>query len=190
MARSRVVVALLFVAGCDRVFGLQPLTATADATVEECPADYAPIGNSTSRYRFGATPTRWPFADVDCRADTQTAITHLVVFDDVAEIAAVRSAVPLEPPWSLLVGYARDTGSDPYVFRAVTGGVLDRTSPLWADGEPNGDPNSVPPAPEETVVYIAHATDLFDAPVDWITGPNPYFCECDGIRATEVFSVE
>ena len=187
------VVATLSSGGCDAVYGLSgrdaavvdTATDAIDATHEQCPADYAPIANAPagSSYRIVEMENdRWLLGFVDCRNDTTTGVTHLVVFDDVIELEAIKRALPPPPSkgaaWVSWAGYARPPHSDPLLFSTVTGGDISSTDPLWGLSEPNnGNGNG---AKEETVVWIGNnISGLIDAPYDKVV--NGYVCECDGI---------
>lgn len=183
--------ALLSLAGCDSLFNLEhvdnvdtAMDAAVDATPEQCPASYATPPNTTGTYRYVSLSLPWDAAEADCENDTQTRISHLVVFDDIAELLAVRAAAPFEAPWEVSVGYARDTlaqGGVANEFYPITSTVpLLTTSPLWAMGEPNNGLGG----PEETTVFISNDTALYDAPA---TYPHNYICECDHRQPARVF---
>ena len=139
-------------------------------------------------YRFRAEPKEWVQADQDCRDHSETAVTHLPVFDDLDELQAFREArrsIMDEARWVSPAGYARNRGGNPDVFRAVTSGQIDRASPLWATGEPTGGVDG-----NETVTYVGWDVPLFDAPPMWVHGPEAYLCQCDGVPATRRFVLE
>jgi len=173
---------LAVLAGCDQVYGL-------DRDGEPCPADYLPIAGAGA-YKIVVEDTRWLLADAKCKRDTATAITHLVVFEDVVELGLVREAVDAQEPWEVAVGYARDATGDRTRFTAVTGAALEPDSPLWDVGEPNGtftdpDTNKVY---EESIGLTSNFLQLFDAPPMYPL--EGFVCECDGEPATETFEVE
>lgn len=172
--------------GCDVVFGLDPATIDG-APPEACPATYDRM-IAGKAYRYREDPREWAQADEDCRDHSATGVTHLPVFDDLDELQAfraARAAIQSEPLWVSPVGYARDRSGNPQVFRAVTGGVITRASPLWAINEPTGGATG-----EETATYVGWDVPLFDAPPLWVNGPEEYLCQCDGVRATEVYLLD
>ncbi|MCX5747229.1 MAG: C-type lectin domain-containing protein [Proteobacteria bacterium] len=179
---------LVLAPGCDRVFGLTELSppvdaatsdANLDANLDNCPSGYAPIVGGATRYRFVTELQNWEFAHDDCANDTSVAITHLVEFDDQAELDAVRAAFPVLAPWEAWVGYARDLAGDPHVFHGTTGVLLPLGSPVWAGGEPDNS------AGDEVVTFFGNNFDVVDGP-----RPTPYryVCECDGVAGDRVFT--
>ena len=181
--------ALLLCAGCDRVFGLDrdvdaglPIDGNFDASLAMCPPEYQPVPGAETRYLFVPTLRMWPEAQADCADDSPDSITHLVEFTDHVELEAVRTAVPFPSSWNAWTGYARDTGSNPYVFFASTGPVLPLGSPVWAPMEPDG-PVSVS---EETVTFFNYEHAVADGPP---TLEAAYICECDGRPVTRTFAV-
>lgn len=193
---------VVLLAGCDKLFSIDHIDPTdariADTSVdtlldgpidapEACPTNYSIVPNTplNSVYRLGSTPMSWDAAAADCSNDTLTRVTHLIVFDDIAELVAIRPFVPGVDPWIAYVGYARDTiqqGGDPTMFTSVTGIPLSPTSMLWAANEP--DNGGGPSLPEETVVFIRNDKDLTDGPD---TYQFIYICECDHVQANQVF---
>lgn len=179
--------AFVVLAGCDSLFNLEQVDtvdAMVDATFEPCPASYTTPPNTTSRYRYVSLSLPWDAAEADCENDTQTRISHLVVFDDVAELIAVTASAPFERPWEASVGYARDTvaqGGVANEFYPVTSlRSLPLSSPLWAMSEPNNGLGG----PEETTVFISHDTAMYDAPAIY---PHTYICECDQQQPARIF---
>ncbi len=184
---------ILFLASCDSVFGLGGRTEPdarlqPDVPAEMCGADarYEPIADTPARspYRIVETsPLSWAEAFDDCRNDSMTGITHLVVFDDLIELASVRAVSPRRPKesWYAWAGYARDHQGPALEFTAVTGQPLSTTSLLWASGEPNDGVQSpkTPTPREETIVWWAdNNSGIVDGPYDWTV--EGYICECDG----------
>lgn len=176
-------VAVIALGGCDQVFQLDGRTEDADAApAEPCPPDgtYQPLADAptASRYRFVDMPATWSRAFDDCRNDSATGVTHLIVFDDTSEFSVVQAAAfqRARVGWGAWAGYARDWNTPPFQFRAVTGEPIAPSSPLWAASEPdNGGPDG-----SETVVRWGEAFDgLVDAPWDF-AAPDGYVCECDG----------
>ena len=173
-------IALVGLGGCDKLFSLSRLDPPIDAPA--CPATYTSVERAKSKYRYVAQQRLWDEAAADCRNDDATN-THLVVFDDAAEIAAMRTLVADAQIYTLHVGYARDTDGDPRVFYAVTGETLDLMSPtwdLWQQGEPNNF-NGI-----ETIVFIEHDKSLMDGEP---SRSQRYICECDGRPATRTFVI-
>jgi hypothetical protein len=188
--------------GCDLLFQLEHLEPRGDAAVvgdasdangdagdaslELCPVGYVSVANApvTSVYRYSSLAIDWNAAAVDCRDDSLTGISHLVVFEGVAEVAALRAFVPALAPWGAHAGYSRDTiahGGVATQFTSVTGMPLSSTSPLWASLEPD---NGGGGGPEEAGTFFANDRNLVDAPIAEVRG---YVCECDHIVANQVF---
>lgn len=189
---------LILIAGCDRVYDLSgrhpPDAAELDGTVvdaplsdvpidtgEQCPSTtYRTIADAPARstYRVVETANQsWEFAFADCRNDTTTGITHLVVFDDITELAALQHATSRPAgDWVSWAGYARNFGSLPLEFKAVTGEALSKTSNLWRIGEPdNGGANSM--NPETVVWWINDNNGIVDG--RYTDNVEGYVCECD-----------
>lgn len=182
MSRVSWLAIVLALSGCDRLFS-GDYVPLADAAGEDCPTTYT-VGVGAKRYRSVEAANDWSYADADCRDDTTTSITHLPVFETVAELDELRTLLVTPRSWTVPVGYARNIGEAPPVYRAVTGGLLSTSSPLWEPSEPDGAN-----LPDETAVYVTGQVRLFDAPPLWNAGPFPYICQCDGIPATEVFDL-
>jgi hypothetical protein len=181
LTKFSVVIALL--AGCDSILGLETEIgpdAGSEHSTAACPAEYTTqIG--TKWYRFVAPKMRyWLDADLDCRDDSSPSITHLPVLDDQTELALLHAAVPEPVPWIIYVGYARDVHVDPPAFRAVTGAPLLADSTMWTTDDPDGG--------ADTVVKMSDNSELFDDLPG--SGPSLYFCQCDGVAATEVFNLQ
>ncbi len=191
--------ALLFLAGCDLVYGLEDradarIDTMPDAPPEACPADgsYVPIPDAPKHSTYRIVETNrvdWQEAFDDCRNDTDTGVTHLIVFDDSTELTYVQLASPTRPPvssWVSWGGYARNYDEPPFEFTSVTGIPLDRLSTLWAMREPDNGGMSIPPPPPETAVWWGdNITGLVDAPWD-DTSPEGYICECDGTATKNI----
>ena len=80
-------------------------------------------------------------------------------------------------------GYARDTGSDPTQFYAVTGEAVPLTVPPWNANEPN---NGGGTGTEETTVWFSFYDDLVDSPY---FAEQAYACECDHRPVTKTFTL-
>jgi len=173
-------IAVIGLAGCDKLFSLEHLDEPP-----ECPANYAPLAATRSVYRYVDETRLWDEAATDCNNDNP-GTTHLVVLDDAAELVAVRTLVTAAPPYNVHVGYARDTvaaGGDPKVFYAVTGETLDLDAPtwdLWRQGEPDNYMGI------ETIVFIEDDQDMTDGEPARM---QRYVCECDGRPATRTFTL-
>jgi hypothetical protein len=183
----RLVLIAVALAGCDRVLGLGPIVPDPDAPIDEpCPADFGPITGAppTSRYLYSAVPLVWQYAETTCEMATTTKITHLVVFDDMVEITMLGAFIQtqgLAIDRHVQAGFARDTGSDPNVFFAVTGAEVDAGNPLWQMGEPNGAPPN-----EETTTWF----DGYHLLTDGLWSlPQAYLCECDHHPVTRTFNL-
>lgn len=176
---------VLTLVGCDRVFGLVPITPPIDAAIDRaCPDNYVEIPGAphTSRYRFDSEVTIWQSAEDICELDTPAArVTHLAVFETTDEETAVITWLHAQDPTiTAHVGFARDTGSDPNVFFAVTGAELEAGDPRWNMGEPNGSPPG-----EETITWLwEDGTGLVDAGWDTM---EQVMCECDGVPVSRQF---
>ncbi len=168
--------ALLLLGGCDSLFNLDPVTlppdareldAAIDAVSEACPSVYSPIG--TSSYFFVPDVATWEAAEVLCERDTETHITHLVVFDDAAEMQAVRAIVTTPNlSWQVWAGYSRPKLDATKLYYEVTGGTIDAASPLWNVGEPN--------AGDETATFFQATGGMIDTNAGYFL---PSLCECD-----------
>lgn len=172
--------AVVALAGCDLVFPPGEFEPAVDATPPppDCPPTYHLIDGAPSEYRIVVNPMLpWLEAEQTCNADTTGQASHLVVFDDFLELAALRE--DMEPIGGFLayVGYGRDTSDPPDRFTAITGEALSPVSNLWEPGEPTGG--------TEQVLYFSNVEDLIDGPH---TIPLPYVCECDGRPPTETFT--
>jgi len=198
------VLANVATAGCDYVFRIDHVDVAHDApplaidarrdsqmlaidAPESCPGNYMQVDETpaSSYYRWVTAPTTWDLAEFDCENDSVTDITHLAVLDDVGEMTAVRAWIGTQTSDSFvsLLGYARDTGSDPMQFYAVTGAPVAKTQPPWNQTEPD---NGGPMGNEETIVWFSHQDNLIDGP--W-TYSQMYVCECDHQRVTKQFTL-
>jgi hypothetical protein len=102
-------------------------TAADSTTAASCPDFYV------SGYRITPTQTTWLDAEHACEADSD-GLTHLVVFDDDGERAAI--ALVIQPVGDVWVGIVRDPGgAAPWPWRYVTGGPA--TYAPWEGSEPN-----------------------------------------------------
>lgn len=187
--------------GCDLAFGLGGRVETdaaaidvapdmpPDTPAEPCPTDgsYVTIPDAPMRstYKIVASANKtWQFASDECRNDTETAITHLVVFDDTTELEYVKQASPSRPPgtWYAWAGYARNYVAPAFEFTSVTGIAIPRLSQLWNDMEPDNGGSSGPP---ETVVFFGdNIAGMIDGP--WDEVHEGYVCECDGIATKDI----
>ena len=193
---SVVVVALVALAGCDKLFDLDAVPPpSADAAIdappifldapEPCPTSYVTYAGtpSTSRYLFVGPQSLWLDAEADCESDTRTKITHLVVFDDGDEMAAVRTGIEGQlngNTFAAHVGVARDFGSDLNQFYAVTGEALPLSGPPWGTNEPSN-------LAEETTTRFESFADLTDQPP---TAVLSHVCECDHKKAIRTFTLD
>jgi len=172
--------AILGLAGCDKLFSLNHVDELPPDATLVCPTNYVELEGQSSRYRYIPTPQEWQKANDDCNNDRE-ASTHLVVLQSVDEILAVRTLVTDVINFQLHVGYARNTvkaGGNAQVFYAVTGETLDYEAPEWVLWH-STEPNNVGDA--ETIVFIEDAKQLMDGnPLN----KNRYVCECDGRPAT------
>jgi hypothetical protein len=161
--------------GCDLVFEPADLVPAGPPT---CTAAYVPVAGAPSRYRiFDEAPVTWPQAEGVCVADSPGE-THLVVFDDITELLAVRAAMP-SGGWTAHVGYGRNPADFIDSFRAVTGEPLSPVSNLWEPGEPTG------PGAEQ-VTFFTNSEDVLDSPPDLM---RIFVCECDGRPETVTFTL-
>jgi hypothetical protein len=158
---GRAWIAVAWLAGCNQILQIDPITATA-----ACPAGYHAIPGAppNSRYRYSIGGS-WADSEAACEADG----AHLVVFDDLSELQAVAASLDF-------AGYWRDAGSDPLQYHAVTGEVIDASSPMWGPNEPtiwNGS----------NVTLVGDDLLLLAVP-----GDRPYaaLCECDGRSVTSL----
>jgi len=197
--RSLVLVALaLALAGCDVVFRLDDLKVddggTPDIAIdagEACRADYGTVSDTPTRskYRFVNTYLTWKEAEADCENDSATNITHLVVFDDEAELRGVRNFVIAEVvfetggAFQAHLGYGRNLADDATEFYAVTGEALPTSGPPWQLNEPNNGMGGAP----EPVVWFSREFDLVDGPTTFMT---VYVCECDHRPVTNMFTLD
>jgi hypothetical protein len=106
-------VPVVVLGGCDLVYGLGDRVEPIDAAIDGCDRVLACVGRLRARHeqrsvhvlrgdrRTGRLPRRrvvwWSVAFSDCRDDSMTGITHLIVFDDVTELAFVKAASPTRP---------------------------------------------------------------------------------------------
>ena len=188
-------VALVALLGCDKLFDVDHVTAPpADAAVdaetyfdamEQCPGSYRPLDGAPTEsvYLWVPANNTWEEAEADCEADTIAKITHLVVFEDVAEMVAIRAELNSTiGTFNSHTGYARNTAGDPFEFFSVTGDALPRSGPPWNANEPTG----IIGVGEETTTRFESFRDLTDQP--WNSQFN-YLCECDHRRVTKTFTL-
>jgi len=187
--------ALAVLAGCDIVVGVRHVSESpADGPQEACPTfGYGAVGGapSTSTYRYvQPAGIPWDSAELDCEADSLSKITHLVVFDDPSEEAALRGLVQPAPQyWQVFVGYARSSnanGGAPFNFKAVTGETLEIDSPLWEKVNGVEPDNGGASGGEETITFFEMTRNMSDAPANIALG---YICECDGKPANQTFQI-
>ncbi|HTL38971.1 MAG TPA: hypothetical protein VL326_37825 [Kofleriaceae bacterium] len=188
--------ALLTITGCDSVFSVDHVRLTIDApvdAVEPCPSmNYVTVNGAppTSTYRYvpnmGFT---WDAAALACKSDSMTGVTHLVVFETVGEMSAVRSLVPPTPPyWQVFTGYARNSnshGGSPFQFTSVTGVPLAQTDSIWETAS-YVEPDDGGVGGQETITFFEMTRNLTDGPADIQRG---FLCECDGTPANQMFQI-
>lgn len=189
--------ALIALAGCDKLFDIEPVDpALADAATIDavdspvdasrfCPTTYEVFAEapSVSMYRWVGNNVAWASAEQDCVDDSPYPITHLVVFDRVGEMAAVRDVLDAKfGQFASHAGYARNVLDNPFEFYAVTGELLPQTRPPWNMNEPTGTVG----AGEETTVRFESFADLVDQPWDTVLS---YLCECDQRPETKTFDL-
>lgn len=104
-----------------------------DGSIDDTPPAARCPDFYVSGYRITTTLTTWLDAEHACEADSQ-GLTHLVVFDDDGERAAI--ALVIQPVGDAWVGIVRDPGGNaPWPWRYVTGGAA--TFAPWESSEPN-----------------------------------------------------
>lgn len=190
--------AVVLLVGCDEVFSVDHVDLAidaprADVISEPCPTfGYGIVAGAPehSTYKYvKPSGIPWDSAELECESDSITKITHLVVFDDPSEEAAVRAVVqPAQSFWQVFVGYARSStanGGAPFNFTAVTGEPLDISSPIWE--KVNGpEPDNGGTGSEETITFFEATRNMSDARADITLG---YICECDGKPANHAFQI-
>jgi hypothetical protein len=132
----------------------------------------------TSKYLVVKNRETWASAQQSCRSHSAT--SHLVVFDDLAELSAIRTFAnqTVTTPWGLWAGYARDYDSPPLdSFVSVTDVPLPFGSNLWRTDEPNNKGTL-----GEVVADFSDTGNLNDIDIGTIAAPRThyYVCECDG----------
>ena len=174
---------LVSVAGC-RFEPQVAVDARADDApvfepVRDCPATYdVTLGARSSRYRFILTANRaWEASD-DCN-DDQPAFTHLIAFDDMAEVAEAQAQVNLTPglPGNVawVGGVQLRMQPDPMTgWLSVTGGAL--VAGPWSPNEPD-DEGSGEGNDEQFVGLEPNRGGMVDYPNNRDHGG---LCECDG----------
>jgi hypothetical protein len=139
----------------------------------QCPAGYAAIGASRTRYRVVEVNVPWEVAAADCNDDDDTlgsagGRTHLVVVGDVHEKAALTNQFS----GNTWVGLS-DTlveGSFVWVTNEPTGGFpIVGERPPWDAGDPDG-------GRAENCVRFKNSFDFEDKSCAEV---NSYVCECD-----------
>lgn len=146
--------------------------ADADPTGDGCPAAYAPIDGSDTRYLIVDTPRTWAEAAADCDGDAtgDVVFTHLIVLGGETERLAIDTV--LDGAGNRWIGLT-DTAVD-QVFVWVTAEdtgtyPMIGDEPPWKAGQPSaGD--------AEHCVRLNNATELEDKPC---LEPQRYICECD-----------
>jgi hypothetical protein len=203
----RWLVVLVALAGCDELFSvdfveLHPdgdvvaVDATADALSDACPTifGYAPVAGTAPRSTYRYVPSNgaaWDGAELDCETDSPNKITHLVVFDDPSEEAALRSLVPASPQfWQVFTGYARNansSGGASKMFTSVLGEPLAESSPLWEKVSGGAEPDDGGTTlMEETITFFEMTRNMSDGRA---SSQLAYICECDGKVANQTFNI-
>ncbi len=145
---------------------LQPTDALTTDALTTCPAGY------TSGYRYISAAQTWRAAEGDCEDDS-TGVTHLIVINDQAELAAVNAAVATD----IWVGVVRDPvvpdGPSSWQWRWVTGGPA--LFLPWEASQPDNASGA------QFAVSLINATgQLRDIDVS-STSARAALCECDGL---------
>ena len=130
-------------------------------------------------------------AELDCENDSNTKVSHLVVFDDPSEEEALRQFIIGGgfPTFQAFTGYARDAtsqGGVPFQFTSVLGQPLDAASPLWETMVGEAEPDNGGTGGEETITFFDTYRKLADGPAN---AQETYLCECDGKRANHTFKI-
>ncbi len=157
-----------------------------DSMTPSCPSSYTiTVASSASQYRVVTTNAPWWDHQATCQADLP-GMTHLVVFDSVAEQTEVSSqlAAIASPPTSgwYAVG-AVQTMNQPNPgagWRWLTGGPV---ATAWATGKPD-DGGGGGETNQRNLAAIAPALGLLDIQTQWFSPAVGAICECDG-RATD-----
>jgi hypothetical protein len=192
---SIALVAFAGLAGCDKLFDVDHVGAPADDAMadaetffdapEQCPGVYKEIPGTpdTSRYLWVGMNIEWAAAEADCEGHTRTKVTHLVVFEEIGEMLAVRAQLDMMfGQFASHAGYARNVQDDPFQFFSVTGDALPTSGPPWNPNEPTG----LVGVGEETTVRFESLRDLTDQPY---AHPVSYLCECDHRPVTKTFTL-
>jgi hypothetical protein len=131
-----------------------------------CPAGYAPINGSDTRYRIVEVNVSWAAAAADCNDDGEH--THLVVVGDQQEKAALTNQFSGNT-WVGLTDAAQE-GVFVWVTSEQTHGYpLVGQRPPWDAGDPDG-------GGAENCVRFKNTFDFEDKPCG---DANSYVCECD-----------
>lgn len=153
-----------------------PIDARTDGMPALCPAGYAPINGSTTRYRVVTTTAPWDVAEDDCNddddGDTYLHSTHLVVVGNDAERLLITQGNPAPLSGNSWVGLSDEETEGQ--FRWVTneptlGYPVVGQQPPWDGGDPDG-------AEAENCVRFKNSFDFEDKPC---TDSLRYTCECD-----------
>jgi hypothetical protein len=157
--RPYLVVALLSLAGCDQVFGLDLSSEVS------CPAAFDDLG-----YLVDDVPHTWPDAESACRAQQGPGggvYTHLAVVTDPVEIGVIRRRIAGETwvglSWIGLTDDARTRDDWAWITDE------DTEPPAWELDQPN---NSPPPQNCGQLTSTGFSDRL-------CAELRPYVCECD-----------
>lgn len=187
--RGRALAALLVTGAC----GFSAPAGSLDAAPADgtpvvfdpagCPSTYREIAGQPTRYQWGPTIVpgtllTWSEAQARCAATQEQGYQpHLVVFETVAERAAVWAAVAPETgsTWAWTGAYKLASGD----WAAITGGLV---TPAWGPGEPNLTRQG---SGQHAIAYGQNPTTPgeLEIPFDWYLGA---ICECDGRDVTSL----
>jgi hypothetical protein len=180
---------LCLVAGCDRLLGLEDVSAGPPDAPSGCPPSYVQL--SSGYYRFSTDRKYFADAEQDCAADTAQAVgryTHLAVTDSpqsaTQELAVVYAyAQTVAPRAEFLVGLtdARTANTATPAYRWVT----DEPVLALADGQPPWDAGCQPECPTigpgcpEARTRVSVFPMYGDGYITEVEFPLAYVCECD-----------
>ncbi|MBL8624028.1 MAG: C-type lectin domain-containing protein [Myxococcales bacterium] len=150
----------------------RPIDAPAiDAAIDARPIDAPPPcpGDYVGGYRLITTAQSWRAAEADCEDDT-AGLSHLVVIDNVGELATVNAALAALAAGDVWVGVMRDAPT-PWVWRVVTGGNASYLP--WETGQPDNQSN------DQQVVTLIRASGLLRDVSTGSSTDRAALCECD-----------